>query len=74
MDLRGRQVWFAIRDIYVPTPEAVLTALHGGDLMDGEVLELARRDDASLYAVVRVAGLAQPVVVAVDRIRVDEPS
>jgi hypothetical protein len=71
MDLRGRHVQFAIRDIFVPTPEAVLHELHGSDLMDGEVVELARRGDAGVYAVVKVPALTQPVVVAIDRIHVD---
>jgi hypothetical protein len=70
MDLRGRHVQFAIRDIFVPTPESVLHELHGGDVMDGEVVELARHGDAAIYAVVKVVSLAQPVVVALDCLRV----
>ena len=69
MELKGRCVQFAIRDIYFPPPETVLVELHGDEVMFGTVVDTSDGPDAAAFVVVSVDALADPVVVAVDRIR-----
>jgi hypothetical protein len=69
MELRDRWVRFKVRDVYVPSPEALLVTLHGNDLLQGKVIELSDSGmHLEAFAVVEVAGLTQPVIVPVDRI------
>ena len=69
MELRGRSVRFAIRDIYFPGPEVVLHELHGRDLLSGEIIDVSDSGaDPDAFVVVKVEGLESPVVVAADRI------
>ena len=73
MSLKGRWVEFTIRDIYFPGPEAVLQQLHGGDLLSGQVVDVSDIGaDSQGFVVVKVEGLENAVVVAVDRVH--EPS
>jgi len=70
MDLKGRWVEFAIKDIYFPAPEIVLAALHGNDLMAGEIIDVSDGGGGeSAYAVVKVAALHEPLVVPIKGIR-----
>lgn len=59
----SRNVRFRIRDVYFPTPEEVLFALHGDDLLEGKVVGQSRGNDATTFVVVEVAGLPRPVFV-----------
>ncbi len=69
-DLRGRRVAFAIRDIYIPTPEAVLHELHGDEQLAGDVVEISDSGEADgAYAIVEVPALKRPVVVPITRVR-----
>ena len=69
MELRGRSVRFAIRDIYFPGPEAVLHELHGRDLLSGRIIDVSDSGaDLDAFVVVKVEGLDSPVVVAANRI------
>ena len=69
MELKGRSVQFAIRDIYFPRPEVVLHELHGGDLISGEIVDVSDSgEDQAAFVVVKVEGLENPVVVAVSSI------
>jgi hypothetical protein len=62
--LIGRRARFRLRDIHFPEASVVLEALHGDDVLQGEVLDLSVSGlDAWLYVVVRVDRLEQPVVV-----------
>ena len=70
MELKGRWVQFAIRDIYFPTPESVLLDIHGDDVLAGQILDVS--DDGATktaFVVVKVDQLKEPVVVPVERIR-----
>ena len=70
--LIGRRARFRLRDIHYPDASVVLDTLHGGDVLQGEVLDLSASGlDAWLYAVVRVDRLEQPVVVPVHRLIAD---
>ena len=39
--LRGRFVQFHARDIYLPQPSVILDELHGGDVLEGKVVEVS---------------------------------
>jgi hypothetical protein len=67
--LRGRIIQFRVRDIHLPEPVAVLEELHGGDILEGKVVDVSdsgREGDA--FVVIEVDGLNQPCVLAVERI------
>jgi hypothetical protein len=69
MELRNRQVRFRVRDIHIPDPRELLIELHGDDLLQGKAIDLS--DDGSqnkTFVVIEVAGVAQPVIIAVDRL------
>lgn len=67
-DLQGRLVAFAVRDIGFPTPESVLMILHSEEVLQGEVIDVSH-GISERFVVVKVAGLDQPIVVPVERIR-----
>ena len=70
MELKGRRVHFAIKDIYFPAPGAVLGEMHGEDLMSGQVVDVSDSGlDPDAFVVVKVDNLDDPVVVSVERIR-----
>ena len=70
MQLKGKHVCFSVRDIYFPAPGVVLDELHGNDLMSGQVVEVSDSGhDPQAYVIVKVSALADPVIVAVDRLR-----
>jgi len=69
-NVRDRWVNFKIRDVYVPDPAEILMKLHGDDMLQGKVIDSSYsglQQDA--FVVVEVEGLAQPVVVPMNRIR-----
>jgi hypothetical protein len=69
-NVRDRWVNFKIRDVYVPDPAEILMKLHGDNLLQGKVIDSSDsglQQDA--FVVVEVEGLAQPVVVPMNRIR-----
>jgi len=69
-NVRDRWVNFKIRDVYVPDPAEILMKLHGDDMLQGKVIDSSDsglQQDA--FVVVEVEGLAQPVVVPMNRIR-----
>jgi hypothetical protein len=68
--LRDRRVHFRIRDVFIPDPEKLLVALYGNDLLQGCVLELSDSgSEREAFAVVKVDGLEEPVIVPVKLIR-----
>jgi hypothetical protein len=70
MELKGQWVEFAIKDIYFPVPEIVLAALHGDDVMSGEIIDVSDGGSSeAAYAVVKVAMLHEPLVVPIRSIR-----
>jgi hypothetical protein len=67
--LRGRFVQFRIRDIYLPQPYAILDELHGGEVLEGKVVEVSDGgSDGSTFVVIEVDGLRQPCIVSAERI------
>jgi hypothetical protein len=68
--VRNRWVNFRIEDVYVPDPAQILMELHGKDLLQGKVIDVSDSGaHQEAFAVVEVEGLAQPVVVPMNRIK-----
>ena len=68
--MRNRWVNFKIKDVYVPDPAQILMELHGNDVLQGKIIDASDsgfQQDA--FAVVEVEGLAQPIVVPMNRIK-----
>jgi hypothetical protein len=69
MELRNRWVQFKICDVYLPDPRQLLLDLHGGDVLEGRVIDLSDSGrEAEAFAVVDVAEIGQRVIVPVQRI------
>jgi hypothetical protein len=67
--LRGRLVQFRVRDIYLPQPFVILDELHGGDVLEGKVVEVSDGGkDGKSFLVIEVNSLRQPCILAVERI------
>lgn len=70
MELQGRLVQFAIRDIAFPSPDAVIKTLHEHDLLAGRVLDVSDSGETKdAFVVVKVEGLEQLVVVPVAQLK-----
>jgi hypothetical protein len=69
MEIRNRQVRFKVRDIHIPDPQDILMELHGDDLLQGKAVDLSDNgtQDAT-FVVIEVAGLSQPVIIALARL------
>jgi hypothetical protein len=69
MDLRNQWVRFRIRDVYLPDPQELLTALYGNELLKGKVIDMSDSGtEEGIFAVVEVQGVQQPLIVPVKRI------
>lgn len=67
--LKGRYVTFRVRDIHLPEPVVVLDELHGGDVLEGKVVDVSGSEtEGDVFVVIEVNGLRQPCIVAVERI------
>src|SRR6266568_2131479 len=67
--LRGRYVQFCVRDIHLPEPTVVLQELHGGEVLEGRVVDFSDSGrEGGAFVVIEVDGLRQPCVLAVERI------
>jgi hypothetical protein len=61
MELKGRRVDFAIKDIYFPAPGTVLDELHGDDLISGQIVDVSDSGfDPEAFVVVKVDKLDVP--------------
>ena len=70
MPLIGQRVAFAVKDVCFPAPASVLDQLHANDLLSGQIVGVSDSGStADAFAVVRVDGLENPVVIAVERIQ-----
>jgi hypothetical protein len=70
IELKYRLVHFKIRDVYIPDAQMLLLELYGDDLLQGKVLDISDSGSPEgAFAVVKVEGLEQPVIVPVERIR-----
>jgi hypothetical protein len=73
MGLRKKLVHFRVRDVYIPEPEKLVMALHGDDLLQGTVLDVSNDNESTgSYAVIRVEGIEQQLIVPVEHILGDE--
>ncbi len=69
MELKDQWVEFKYCDIYLPDPQQLLFDLYGNNKIRGKVADLS--DDGKnkeTFAVILVDGLAQPVIVPIDRL------
>ena len=65
-------VSFPIRDVYLPSPQDLLFALHGDEILQGRIIDYSDGGTGGLtYAVVAVEGLPQPVIIAVEKLKTD---
>jgi hypothetical protein len=68
-DLTDRLVNFRVSDAYMPDPREILSELHNDDVLQGRVLDLSDSGlSTQVYAVVKVEGVRQQVVVPIERI------
>jgi hypothetical protein len=67
MDIINRTVSFRIRDVSIPSASQLVMTLHGDDILHGKAIDLSD-SGTEVYAVVEVEGVAQAVVISVDRI------
>jgi hypothetical protein len=69
MDWINQRVHFKIRDVYYPDPTTVLLDLYGDAHVEGTVVELTDGGtQIDAFVVVEVEGMAEPVIVPVERI------
>ena len=62
MDWRNKRVHFRIRDVYIPEAEKLVMKLHGDDLLQGTVVDVAKGEGrpASRQARSRISALEVP--------------
>jgi hypothetical protein len=69
IQLKNRWVSFRILDVYIPDPTKILMDLHGGDILQGKVIDLSDNGtDKEAFLVIEVKGIEQPVIVPAGRI------
>jgi hypothetical protein len=69
MDWRNKRVHFRIRDVYIPEAEKLVMKLHGDDLLQGTVVDVAQGEgNDACYAVISVPGLDEKLIVKLDEI------
>lgn len=69
MDWRNKRVHFRIRDVYIPEAEKLVMKLHGDDLLQGTVVDVAKGEGNDVtYAVINVPGLDEKLIVRLDGI------
>ena len=67
--LKNRWVSFRILDVYIPDPMKILMDLHGGDVLQGKVIDLSDNGtEKEAFLVIEVKGIEQPVIVPSGRI------
>jgi hypothetical protein len=67
--LKNRWVSFRILDVYIPDPTKILMDLHGGDVLQGKVIDLSDSGtEKEAFLVIEVEGIAQPLIVPAGRI------
>ena len=60
---------FRILDVYIPDPVKILMSLHGGDILQGKVIDVSDNGtEKEAFMVVEVEGIEQPVIVPAGRI------
>lgn len=70
--MQATLVSFPIREIFLPSAADVLLQLHGDELLQGQIIDYSDGGERGrTFAVVRVEGLPQPVIVPVEKLRND---
>lgn len=64
----GQTVDFNVRDAYIPDPVEILMQRYGHQILQGRVLDLTSTGEGD-YAVLRVSGIRDYVIVPCDRLR-----
>lgn len=69
MDLKNHTVNFRVCDIFYPDCQQILFQLHGGDILEGRVVDFSESGavDGS-FVEIKVEGLAEQVIVPLERI------
>jgi len=71
VNLLNQVVHFRLCDVYLPDPASLLQELYGNQILQGEVLDVSEAAaQAGSFAVVRVEGVAEPVIVPTERVQV----
>lgn len=69
MDWRNKRVHFRIRDVHIPEAEKLAMKLHGDDLLQGTVVDVAHGEGGNAsYAVINVPGIDDKLIVRLDEI------
>ena len=67
--LKNQWVSFRILDVHIPDPAKILMDLHGGDILQGKVIDLSDNGtEQEAFLVIEVKGIEQPVIVPSGRI------
>jgi hypothetical protein len=64
----GQKVSFRVCDIYHPRAVTVMELLFADKTIEGELIQIADNDRGEAFALVRVEGLADPVLIAEERL------
>lgn len=64
----GQTVDFNVRDAYIPTPAEILMQRYSHQILQGQVMDLTSTNQGE-YAVLRVKGLRDFVIVPCERLR-----
>ena len=68
--LRGSVVQFDVKDVYLPQPHQLLEELHGGEVLEGTVVEVSDGGkDGKSFVVIEVDRLRRPCILAVELVR-----
>jgi hypothetical protein len=71
VNLRHQIVNFRLQDIFFPDPAEVVLELHGGQQIEGEVIDLSDSGaQKEAFAVIRVERMSQPVLVPVTCLKI----
>jgi hypothetical protein len=71
VNLLNQVVHFRLCDVYLPDPASLLQELYGKQILQGEVLDVSDSGtQAGSFAVVRVEGVAEPVIVPAQHVQV----
>lgn len=70
--MEGTLVSFPVRDVYLPSVEEVLLRLHGDDVLQGRIIDYSDGGEhGGTFAIIRVEGLPEPLIVPVEHLRND---
>lgn len=65
----GQTVDFDVRDAYLPTPTEILMQRYGNQILQGQVMDLTPQSPQGEFAVLRVGGVRDFVIVPCSSLR-----